>query len=289
LNVISEFGWKLAPAVTRQMRSEVRYMTQTRQLVIVRRNQLATFAMLAHAFADEPGVRFIWDRRLRERRQAPTSLDPEERRRRDRRRDPWTTWEGTDYLLLGVTEASSAPTETIARPDADGDEPAHEDIRRDIEAAVRSDFTVLISGGDPISRKSLAHQIHRRSDRGGRPLFVMKSDAFIEFFETLDINVPFPSLVVGARTRHAPRANGIEGGTLLIEEVADLSWEEQSKLLLFLEHATQRNHSQPRGVRDARIMSGTGHQLLNRVASKQFRADLFYRLNTIHLVLPQHR
>jgi DNA-binding NtrC family response regulator len=269
-------------------------MTETRQLVIVRRNQFGTFALLTQAFADEPGVRFIWDRRLRERRQAPTSLDPEERRRRDRRRGPWRTWEGTDYLLLGVTEtteASTARTEAIARPDADNDERtrANEDVRRDIEAAIRSDFTVLISGGDPVSRKSLAHQIHRRSDRGGRPLFVMKSDAFIEFFGALDIDVPLPSLAASARTRHAPRAKGIEGSTLLIEEVADLSWEEQSKLLLFLERATQRNHSRPCGVRDARIMSGTGHQLLNRVASKQFRADLFYRLNTIHLVLPQHR
>jgi hypothetical protein len=61
---------------------EVRQMIETRQLVIVRRNQLATLAMLAQAFADEPGVRLMWDRRLRERRQAPTSLDPEERWRR---------------------------------------------------------------------------------------------------------------------------------------------------------------------------------------------------------------
>jgi transcriptional regulator of acetoin/glycerol metabolism len=263
-------------------------MTETRQLVIVRRNQLAAFAMLAQAFADEPGVRLTWDRRVRERRKASTSLDPEERRRSDRRRAPSTTWGRTDYLLVNVTDAGTAGLEAIARPDVDRDEHirACEDIRRDIDAAVGSDLTVLISGGDPVSRKSLAHEIHRRSSRSRLPLFVVERDAFIEFFRAFDAGVPFPGRIVGGDTRHAPRAKSTEGGTLLIEEIADLSWEEQSELLLFVERTVQRNDLRPHGVRDARIISGTGHWLLDRVASKQFRADLFYRLNSIHLVLP---
>jgi DNA-binding NtrC family response regulator len=266
-------------------------MTETRQLVIVRRNQFSTFMMLAQAFADEPGVRLIWDRRLRERRRAPASLDPEERRRRDRRCDSWTTLGRTDYLLLGLTkatEAGSPRTEAIAKPDADSDEDARvsEDVGRDIEAAVRSDLAVLISGGEPVSRKSLAHRIHRRSGRGRRPLFVVERDALIEFFGAFEAGVPLPIRIVGADTRHAPQAKGIEGGTLLIEEIADLSWEEQSELLLFLERAVPRNDLRPHGLRDARIISGTSKWLLDRVASKQFRADLFYRLNAIHLVLP---
>ena len=269
-------------------------MTEAQQLVIVRRNQFATFTMLAQAFADEPGVRLIWDRRVRERRQAPALLDPEERRRRDRRSEPRTTWGYTDYLLLSVTEAAQAAevctarTEAIERPDADGDENRRvsEDVRRDIQVAVRSDLSVLISGGDPVSRKSLAHQIHRRSGRSGRQLFVVDRNSFIQFFGPLDARMSLPSRIVGAPMRHARRANGVEGGTLLIEEVADLSWEEQSELLRFLERAGQQNDSRLHGIRDARIISGTGHWLLDRVASKQFRADLFYRLNSIHLVLP---
>jgi hypothetical protein len=79
-------------------------MADTRQLVIVRRNQFAKFARLAQTFADEPHVRLIWDRRLREQRRERASSNPEDRRRRDRRCDPSKTWGHRDYLLLGVAE-----------------------------------------------------------------------------------------------------------------------------------------------------------------------------------------
>jgi DNA-binding NtrC family response regulator len=258
-------------------------MTETRQLVIVRQNQVATFAMLAQAFANEPGLRLICDRRLRDRRQSPTSLESEERRRRDRRCDPWKTWGQNDYVLVRVTEATTGCAEATSRPDADGDERTRvsADVGRDVEMAVRSDLPVLISGGDAVSRKSLAHQIHRRGDRGGRPLFVVERDAFIEFFEASDEGVPPPGPIVGGDTRHARRAKGIEGATLLIEEVADLTWKQQDELLAFL-----TNDLRSRGSRDTRVFSGTSHWLLDRVASEQFRADLFYRLNAIHVVLP---
>jgi hypothetical protein len=73
-------------------------------LVIVRRNQFAKFALLAQAFADEPHVRLIWDRRLREQRRERASSNRADRRRQDRRSDPSKTWGLDDYLLLGVAE-----------------------------------------------------------------------------------------------------------------------------------------------------------------------------------------
>jgi hypothetical protein len=80
-------------------------MADRRQLVIVRRNQFPKFALLAQAFADEPGVRLIWDRRLREQRRERASSNRADRRRRDRRCDPSKTWGLNDYLLLGVAES----------------------------------------------------------------------------------------------------------------------------------------------------------------------------------------
>lgn len=261
-------------------------MTETRQLVIVRRHKLAAFAMLAQAFADEPGVRLTWDRRLHERRKAPVAAGAEERRSRDRRCHSCRSWGSNDYVLVGVTEAIKAAA--IVRPDVglDAHTRASDDIRLDIEAAVRSDLTVLMSGGDPVSRKSLAHQIHRRSSRSGQPFFVVERDAFVKFFRAFDAAVPPPGRIMGTNTWHALRAKGTQGGTLLIEEIANLNWEEQSQLLLFLECGVQRDDRRTHGVRDARLITGTSHWLLDRVAAKQFRADLFYRLNSIHLTLP---
>jgi DNA-binding NtrC family response regulator len=270
-------------------------MADAQQLVIVRRNQFAKFALLAQAFADEPSVRLIWDRRLRERRGEHAASDPERRRRRDRRCDLSKTWGHNDYLLLGVAarvESDTAQTEAIATRDANTDESTRvsDAVGLDIEVAVRSDLQVLISGGDALSRKSLAYRIHRRSDRADRPLIVVERDAFIEFLDAFHTEVPFQSRISGTDSPHAPWGRSIEGGTLLIEEVTDLSWEQQSELMLFLDRrAVQQDGHRGHGFRDPRIISGTSYWLLDRIASKEFRADLFYRLNAIHLVLPRAR
>jgi len=251
-------------------------MAQTQQLVIIRRNQFATFALLAQAFADEPNVRLVWDRRTRERRKPPATPEGDERRSGDRRRDPWLSWGTNDYLLLTLTEPA-APARRLANPAAahDAESPEHKralnDIGRDIEAAARSDLSVLISGGDAVSRKSLAHRIHRRSIRSTRPFVVLDRQAFVDLF-----------LSDG---RHQSRANAVQGGTLLIEEIAQWNWQQQSELVRFLERLGQAHTGSNQGP-GPRLISGTDEWLFDRIASQEFRADLFYRLNGIHLVLP---
>jgi CRP/FNR family cyclic AMP-dependent transcriptional regulator len=113
-------------------------MADTRQLVIVRRNQFPKFALLAQAFADEPHVRLIWDRRLREQRRERAPSNPEDRRRRDRRCEPSKTWGHDDQVLLGVAErieSGADPTEPIAMPSAHTSEHArvNEEVGFDVE------------------------------------------------------------------------------------------------------------------------------------------------------------
>ena len=253
-------------------------MTKIQPLVIVRRDKFATFGLLAQAFANEPHVRLVWDRRVRERRDERASSDPADRRRRDRRRAPSTAWGAHDYMLVNITESAQTDTahaDSFAPMDADRRARESDEIRLDVEAAVRSDLTVLISGGEAGSRKSVAHRIHKRSGRGDRPLIVVGRDAFF------DVSAP------GIDSPHAAPTEWTNAGTILIEEVADLSWDQQSQLSRILEsRAVQGWDHRANLSLDARIISGTNHELLQRVASKQFRADLFYRLNVIHIVLP---
>jgi DNA-binding NtrC family response regulator len=246
------------------------------QIVIVRRDKYATFGLLAQAFADEPNVRLVWDRRVRDRRRDAAAADSTDRRRSDRRRDASTTWGSHDYLLLNTraTAATTAPANATTVSDINAVERpgTSDEVRRDIEIAVASELSVLISGGDVLSRRSLAHRIHRRSDRRERPLVVVDPAAFSE------------ATVPGSGSSQAA---WVSAGAMLIEELADLNLAQQAQLWLMLEHdALQR--SNPRGdpSRHVRIISGTRHEMLERVAAKQFRADLFYRLNVVHLVLP---
>jgi CRP/FNR family cyclic AMP-dependent transcriptional regulator len=127
-------------------------MAETPQLVIVRRNQFPKFALLAQAFADEPHVRLIWDRRLCDQRRKRASSSPEDRRCRDRRCDASKTWVHNDLLLLGVAErveSGTPQTEAIAIPNANADEyaPVNKEVRLDIEAAASTVEGCFASAG----------------------------------------------------------------------------------------------------------------------------------------------
>jgi transcriptional regulator of acetoin/glycerol metabolism len=248
----------------------------TEQLVIVRRNQFATFALLAKAFADEPNIRFIWDRRTGDRRGTGTAATGGDRRSGDRRGDPAFTWGTNEYMLLTLSDRKSAAPLPFAAPaDVVRVSPEHEqlvrDMGRDLDSAADSDLSVLLSGGDAISRKSLARWIHRRSDRAAQPLVVVDSPAFADS---------------QAGSRDEARAQALTGGTLFIEEIGHWTWRQQSDLVRFIERAARPQT--PNG-RTVRLISGTECWLLDRVAAREFRPDLFYRLNAIHLVLPAGR
>jgi DNA-binding NtrC family response regulator len=161
-----------------------------------------------------------------------------------------------------------------------------QNILQDIELAVRSNVNLLIIGGDPLVRRSVALWVHRQSDRGGGPFVVIDQLGGVEWLSGPGSGLPGQSRI--------PKANQLEawvdsarGGTLLLEEVADLSWAQQTELLQFLERRiTEPRASQADASPGVRIVSGTRYQLLDRIASTQFHPDLFYRLNVICLVVP---
>jgi transcriptional regulator of acetoin/glycerol metabolism len=240
-----------------------------RRLVIVRRNEFATFARLSQTFANEPNVRLLWDRRTGDRRQsaAPAPLD---RRRRDRRKGP-TLWGPDDFLLLTISQDD--PEGPCALLNGQQELVVSDDVRRDVEAARVSDLNVLVSGGEAPTRNSLAHWIHRQSRAADSRFAIVDPETFTELFARAD-------------SPAASREGALGAGTLLIEEIADWTLVQQTQLLHFLDWMNGCGRSLTRGQRATRLISGTGCWLMDRVTLNQFREDLFYRLNVIHLVLP---
>ena len=253
-------------------------MANTQQLVIVRRNQFSTFAMLAQAFANEPNVRLVWDRRTRDRRRSADAPGGGDRRSGDRRGDQTVTWGSNEYLLLTLNEPKPAAP-SGSDPDVESGvskeyQQLVRDLGNDLEAAAGSDLSVLLSGGDADSRKSLAQRIHSRSRRRAQPLVVVDGAAFAE-------------MLAAPREEDSEQTQALKAGTLFIEEIGQWTWRQQSHLARFLERIA-RPHL-PNDQPAARLISGTDYWLLDRVAAHEFRADLFYRLNTIHVVLPSPR
>jgi DNA-binding NtrC family response regulator len=133
----------------------------------------------------------------------------------------------------------------------------HDDrVSQDLACALGSDVNVLITGIDPGRRLTLARRIHDASNtRRANPLIqiLLAEDGTSAISPHVLVSPP--------------------GSTLLIEEVATLSLSAQAELGRLLDRAV------------ARVIATTGHNLLGRIASSSFDPDLFYRLNTIHLVL----
>ena len=133
-------------------------------------------------------------------------------------------------------------------------------LHPDVRCAIRSEVNILISGACAETRRSAARLIHEWTNPRGAPFLVVGSSANGR-----------PQL---RRVRDLVKRS--ERSTVFIEEVAELDPSTQKGLLQLV-----------RGKADAavRIIASTGIDLFQRVKVASFRADLFYRLNTIHLEL----
>ena len=132
----------------------------------------------------------------------------------------------------------------------------------DISLAIASEVNILISGGDAVERTALACLIHQNHDPAG---------SFIVFSAQPE---PEP-----AAAQAMIRASS--GGTLFIEELADLDSEAQSELLRVLDARRPGEES----AAPRRVITAMGSDLQDRIASEPVLGDLFYRLNSVHLVV----
>jgi DNA-binding NtrC family response regulator len=132
----------------------------------------------------------------------------------------------------------------------------------DITLAMASDVNILITGGDAEARTALACLIHQNHGPAG---------SFIVFSAK------------PARNRAAAQAmiRASSGGTLFIEELADLDTETQRELLRVVD--ARRAGAEAAAPR--RVITAMGDNLQDRIASEPILGNLFYRLNLIHLVV----
>jgi len=253
---------------------------ETERLVVVRRDRFAAFAVLAQAYAGQPGVRLVWDRRRRERRGTAAAAEVEvgDRRQQDRRANPALALH--DYLVFTREQLREAGRVAVAQPPPDVADSAcrptdGDDIRREIDAVAQSDLPILVTGGDTISRRSLARRLHDRSGRSDRQFRVIDRVTFLELCE---------DWITGRRVT----LGGLTGGTVFIEEVAHWTIDEQAQVAARLERLARARAANPAGAESAplRILTGSACCLIDLVHDGHFRRDLFYRLNMVHLVLP---
>ena len=150
-----------------------------------------------------------------------------------------------------------------------------------------TDATVLITGSSGTGKELLARTIHELSPRSDKPLVVVDCGAISTTLIESELFGHEKGAYTGAQQRRAGRLAEANHGTVLLDEVADLPLEVQSKLLRFVQEKqfTTVGGSRPRRV-DVRIIAATNRDLADAVASGRFREDLYYRLNVVRLHVP---
>lgn len=153
-----------------------------------------------------------------------------------------------------------------------------------------TDSTVLITGGTGVGKELVARTIHQISPRRDRPFVTVDCGALVEGLFESELFGHTEGAFTGAVKTTQGRFELANGGTMFLDEVANVSVSLQSRLLRVLE---EREISRVGGSEkiklDVRIVSATNKDLLEEVRKGEFREDLFYRLNVVPIRIPPLR
>ena len=163
-------------------------------------------------------------------------------------------------------------------------------INQIIENIAPSDSTVLILGKSGTGKELVARAIHNKSLRAEAPFQAVNCGVFTESLIENELFGHERGAYTGAVQRSVGRVESAAGGTLFLDEIDTMPLQLQVKLLRVLEeHSFQRvGGSKPVHV-DFRLIAATNTELQEAVANKQFREDLYYRLNVISVTVPDLR
>ena len=153
-----------------------------------------------------------------------------------------------------------------------------------------TDSTVLIEGETGTGKELIAQAIHTQSQRRGSPFIKLNCAAIpLDLLES-ELFGHEKGAFTGAVTQRIGRFEAAHGGTLFLDEIGDIPLELQSKLLRVLqEQEFERLGSTFTRHVDVRIVAATNQDLANLVAERQFRMDLYYRLNVFPIAVPPLR
>lgn len=150
--------------------------------------------------------------------------------------------------------------------------------------------SVLITGESGVGKELVADAIHNLSGRKDRPLIKVHCAALSESLLESELFGHEKGAFTGAVSRKRGRFELANGGTILLDEIGEISQSVQIKILRVLqEKKFERVGGEETLEVDTRIVSATNRDLKEEIASGQFREDLYYRLNVVNIDVPALR
>ena len=165
------------------------------------------------------------------------------------------------------------------------------DLKAEIERVARSDAKVLITGESGTGKELVALAIHARSPRAERPFVPVNCAGLPETLLESELFGHVKGSFTGAYRDKPGKLEMADEGTIFLDEIGEMTLRMQGLLLRFLETGELQKVGADRalGAVNVRVIAATNRNLPEMIGQGQFREDLYYRLNVIHLHVPPLR
>jgi DNA-binding NtrC family response regulator len=192
-----------------------------------------------------------------------------------------------------LRRTSTARVGRVQRPSSEpliGSSQAMREVQKLIGMAAASDATVLVTGETGTGKELVARALHENSARAGKPFVAVNCAAIPAELLESELFGHVRGAFSGAVTDRVGRFRQADGGTLLLDEIGDMTLAMQAKILRVLQEREITPVGSTRAEKvDLRIVAATHQNLEQAVRGGLFREDLFYRLNVIPIHLPPLR
>jgi two-component system NtrC family response regulator len=171
-----------------------------------------------------------------------------------------------------------------------GESPAFRQVLQAVDSVRESNATILLTGESGTGKEMVARAIHKHGNRADKPFIAVNCAAIPEGLLESEMFGHRKGAFTGAVADRVGRFMQADKGTLFLDEVGDMPLALQAKILRALQERVIEpvGDSRERKV-DVRVIAATNKDLLEAVAKKEFREDLYYRLNVFPIPLPPLR
>jgi len=193
-------------------------------------------------------------------------------------------------LLRENAALRSLPVETFTLEQIIGESPGMRELRQLIQTVAPTDTRVLVLGESGTGKELVAGALHSLSLRHGANYIRINCAAIPETLLESELFGHEKGAFTGAAKQKPGRVEEADGGTIFLDEIADMSKPLQAKLLRFLEDGTFTRVGGTQELRvNVRLIAATNRDITQAIAAGQFREDLFHRLNVVQFRLPPLR
>ena len=198
-----------------------------------------------------------------------------------------------DALKKNAAKSSPAATintESITSSELVGESDVIKEILLKVEKIAPTDANILILGENGTGKDLIAKAIHQCSMRAEKPFVKVDVGALTETLFESELFGHKKGAFTDAREDRAGRFESASGGTVFLDEIANINLQQQAKLLSVLQNrqVTRLGSNEPVAI-DIRLICATNVPLSELANESRFRKDLVYRINTVEIVVPPLR